>query len=102
MQETQVHLEAHPPPHHASPPRRRHDGQAVTCDDFRNAMAAANNVDLSHMERWYLQGGTPNLEVSCEYNESTKTFKLHCKQSTPPTPGQPTKARRCFRADSPR
>lgn len=70
---------------------RRHDGQAVTCDDFRNAMAAANNVDLSHMERWYLQGGTPNLEVSCEYNESTKTFKLHCKQSTPPTPGQPTK-----------
>lgn len=35
----------------------RFDGLAVTCDDFRNAMADANNVDLSQMDRWYSQAG---------------------------------------------
>ena len=41
----------------------RHDGQAVTCDDFRAAMADANGRDLAQFERWYLQNGTPRLEV---------------------------------------
>lgn len=34
---------------------KRHDGQAVSCDDFRAAMADANNIDLDQFERWYLQ-----------------------------------------------
>jgi aminopeptidase N len=38
---------------------QRHDGQAVTCDDFRNAMADANGVDLAQFDRWYSQAGTP-------------------------------------------
>jgi aminopeptidase N len=42
----------------------RHDGQAVTCDDFRAAMAEANGRDLAQFERWYLQPGTPRLGVS--------------------------------------
>ena len=42
----------------------RHDGQAVTCDDFRAAMADANNVDLTQFERWYTQAGTPTLTAS--------------------------------------
>ena len=42
----------------------RHDGQAVTCDDFRAAMADANGVDLSRIERWYSQAGTPQLDVA--------------------------------------
>lgn len=44
----------------------RHDGQAVTCDDFVNAMEAANNVDLSQFRRWYSQAGTPQLTVQQE------------------------------------
>src|SRR5436190_8093530 len=42
---------------------QRHDGQAVTCDDFRNAMADANGIDLAQFERWYAQAGTPEVEA---------------------------------------
>jgi aminopeptidase N len=41
----------------------RHDGQAVTCDDFVQAMQDANNVDLTHFKRWYSQSGTPQIKV---------------------------------------
>jgi aminopeptidase N len=40
---------------------KRHDGTAVTCDDFRAAMADANGVDLTQFERWYTQAGTPQV-----------------------------------------
>ena len=40
---------------------QRHDGAAVTCDDFRAAMADANGVDLTQFERWYTQAGTPQV-----------------------------------------
>merc|ERR1740130_1165591 len=43
---------------------KRHDGQAVTCDDFRAAMSDANDVDLTQFERWYTQAGTPTVELS--------------------------------------
>lgn len=59
----------------------RHDGQAVTCDDFRAAMADANQVDLDQFERWYLQAGTPVLEVATSYDASQKTFDLDLTQS---------------------
>ncbi|WP_395343093.1 aminopeptidase N [Ningiella sp. W23] len=42
---------------------KRHDGQAVTCDDFVNAMQDANDEDLSHFKRWYSQSGTPLVKV---------------------------------------
>ncbi len=64
----------------------RHDGQAVTCDDFRAAMADANEVDLTQFERWYLQGGTPRLKVSSSYDPGAKTFQLTLEQSCPATP----------------
>lgn len=70
---------------------QRHDGSAVTCDDFRAAMADANNVDLTQFERWYLQAGTPTLEVTTEYDKATKSYKMTLKQKTLPTVGQPTK-----------
>jgi aminopeptidase N len=41
----------------------RHDGSAVTCDDFRAAMADANGADLAQFERWYTQAGTPTVSV---------------------------------------
>jgi aminopeptidase N len=69
----------------------RHDGQAVTCDDFVKSMEAASGRDLSRFRRWYEQAGTPQLSISGEYDETVGTFTLTVKQSCPPTPGQPLK-----------
>ena len=70
---------------------QRHDGQAVTCDDFRAAMAEAGGVDLGQFARWYSQAGTPLVECRGEYDARKKTYTLHARQSCPPTPGQPDK-----------
>nr|WP_314900709.1 aminopeptidase N [uncultured Deefgea sp.] len=70
---------------------KRHDGQAVTCDDFRAAMADANGVDLSQFERWYIQAGTPVLRASAEYDEAAHTYTITITQSCAPTPGQAEK-----------
>jgi aminopeptidase N len=69
----------------------RHDGQAVTCDDFVNAMEAANNIDLTQFRRWYAQAGTPVLTVQQHYDPSAQTLTLTISQSCPPTPGQAVK-----------
>lgn len=70
---------------------KRHDGQAVTCDDFVRAMADANKIDLKQFMLWYSQAGTPVLKVSSSYNEKAKELKLKIRQSTAPTPGQKIK-----------
>jgi aminopeptidase N len=67
---------------------KRHDGQAVTCDDFRAAMADANGADLAQFGRWYSQAGTPLVEVSAHYDGAAETYTLTLRQSCPPTPGQ--------------
>ena len=64
----------------------RHDGQAVTCDDFIKAMEDANGADLSQFKRWYSQAGTPRLAVSEHYDATQKTYSLTFAQSCPPTP----------------
>jgi aminopeptidase N len=69
----------------------RHDGQAVTCDDFVNAMEAANSVDLTQFRRWYAQAGTPVLTVQQSYNPSAQILTLTINQHCPPTPGQAVK-----------
>lgn len=61
----------------------RHDGQAVTVEDFRNAMADANDVDLVQMHQWYLQSGTPVLSVKTEYDVITKKLIINCSQNIP-------------------
>ncbi|UDG82082.1 aminopeptidase N [Candidatus Vallotia cooleyia] len=58
----------------------RHDGKAVTCDDFRAAMADANHRDLAQFERWYSQGGTPRVAVRTAYNMVSRTFTLTLTQ----------------------
>src|SRR5690606_24841941 len=65
----------------------RFDGQAVTCDDFRRAMADANDRDLEQFERWYSQAGTPTVHVQTEHDARARTFTLHLRQSCPATPG---------------
>ncbi len=69
----------------------RHDGQAVTCDDFVKAMEDANSVDLTQFRRWYAQAGTPVLTVSQSYQPEQQTFTVSIKQQCPPTPGQTEK-----------
>jgi aminopeptidase N len=69
----------------------RHDGQAVTTDDFLAAMADANAADLDQFKRWYRQAGTPVLDASSVYDEAAQEFRLHVIQSCPDTPGQSDK-----------
>ncbi len=70
---------------------KRHDGHAVTIDDFVKAMEDANGRDLTQFKRWYSQAGTPEITASTHYNENQQTFSLILSQSCPPTPGQPEK-----------
>lgn len=70
---------------------KRHDGHAVTCDDFLAAMSDANNEDLSAISKWYGQAGTPNLNVTGHFDEAARTYTLKFVQSIPPSPGQETK-----------
>ena len=60
----------------------RHDGSAVTCDDFLSAMADANSVDLSQFKLWYSTNGTPTVTHVSRYDESTKTFYLTLSQES--------------------
>ena len=69
----------------------RHDGQAVTTDDFIAAMQDANDYDLSQFKRWYHQAGTPSLEVSESYDADAQQYTLRFKQTCPATAGQDTK-----------
>ncbi len=64
---------------------RRHDGQAVTCDDFVAAMEAASGRDLGQFRRWYRQAGTPSLEVAGTYDAAAKRYTLAVTQHYPET-----------------
>ncbi|WCJ26310.1 Puromycin-sensitive aminopeptidase [Euphorbia peplus] len=70
---------------------KRHDGQAVTCDDFYAAMRDANEADFANFLLWYSQAGTPVVKVASSYNAEARTFSLKFSQEVPPTPGQPAK-----------
>ncbi|GKS77625.1 aminopeptidase N [Acidovorax sp. SUPP950] len=74
----------------------RHDGQAVTCDDFAQAIADANpDSDLARLlpqfKRWYSQAGTPRVQATGVYDAAARTYTLTLSQSLAPTPGQPLK-----------
>ncbi len=67
----------------------RHDGQAVTCEDWLKAMEDATGTDLAQFRRWYEQAGTPR--VSIETRQQGSRVEMTLRQSTPPTPGQDDK-----------
>ena len=69
----------------------RHDGQAVTIEEFVKAMEDASGRDLCQFRRWYKQSGTPQLAVSSSYDAADRTVTLDFAQSCPATPGQPQK-----------
>ncbi|HHL31596.1 MAG TPA: aminopeptidase N, partial [Oceanospirillales bacterium] len=62
---------------------QRHDGQAVTCNDFRIAMADANQKDLSQFELWYSQNGTPRISIEESYDAKSQCYKLTVEQKPP-------------------
>jgi aminopeptidase N len=61
----------------------RHDGQAVTCDDFLAAMADANGRDLSQFERWYRQVGTPTVRAATRFDSDRDELILTLEQALP-------------------
>jgi len=74
----------------------RHDGQAVTCDDFAAAIADANpgselSTRLDAFKRWYAQAGTPRVHARGRFDADAKTWTLDLAQANPPTPGQDDK-----------
>ena len=62
---------------------RRHDGQAVTCEDFVAAMAAASSFDFTQFMRWYNQPGTPHVAVDGHFDADSTTYTLTCSQTNP-------------------
>ncbi|MCX4024943.1 aminopeptidase N [Endozoicomonas sp. SM1973] len=69
----------------------RHDGQAVTTEEFVKAMEDANQVDLIQFRRWYSQAGTPVITVTDQYDNNNQQYQLTVKQHCPATPGQTDK-----------
>ena len=69
----------------------RHDGQAVTCEDFIAAMADSSGRDFTQFMLWYEQAGTPEVSAAWKHDVKTGQFTLTLAQSTPATPGQPAK-----------
>ena len=71
---------------------QRHDGQAVTIEDFRAALADASGTDLSRFARWYVQAGTPQLRAEGRWDPDARRYVLTLSQHTAATPGQADKA----------
>lgn len=69
----------------------RHDGQAVTTDDFVKAMEDVSGRDLTQFKRWYSQAGTPRVDVRGEWDAASGRYTLHFHQTCPATPGQDQK-----------
>ncbi|MCP4297770.1 MAG: aminopeptidase N [Proteobacteria bacterium] len=70
---------------------KRHDGQAVTCDDFVAAISDGSGVNLEQFKNWYSQAGTPVLTVKTEWLAGSSKYKIVINQSCPDTPGQSQK-----------
>lgn len=69
----------------------RHDGEAVTCDDFVAAMEEVSGMDLDQFKLWYSQAGTPEIRVRGEYDAAANSYRLRLQQTVPDTPGQTDK-----------
>jgi aminopeptidase N len=71
----------------------RHDGQAVTIEDFYKCFEDVTGEDFTQFRLWYAQAGTPEVTVEENWNPETREIEITLKQKTPPTPGQPENSR---------
>lgn len=62
---------------------KEHDGSYATCEDFCNAMAQTNKIDLTQMMLWYSQAGTPHIKVSTSFNSQAEEYSIEFSQSIP-------------------
>ncbi len=69
----------------------RHDGQAVTCEDFVRAMEDGGGIDLTQFRLWYEQAGTPHVKALLSHEPDSGRATLSLEQSVPPTPDQEVK-----------
>jgi aminopeptidase N len=69
----------------------RHDGQAVTIEDFYKCFEDVTGEDFTQFRLWYAQAGTPEVTVEENWKPETRELEITLKQKTPPTPGQPVK-----------
>ena len=69
----------------------RHDGQAVTIEDFLRAFEDASGRDLAQFALWYHQAGTPNLTVTSRHDAARGELLVEIEQSVPPTPSESRK-----------
>ena len=70
---------------------QRHDGEAVTCEDFVACMEEAGKRDLTQFKLWYRQAGTPTITARGQHDAATNTYTLTLSQNLAATPGQPVK-----------
>ncbi|HWI87421.1 MAG TPA: aminopeptidase N [Sphingomonas sp.] len=70
---------------------QRHDGEAVTCEDFVTSMEDATGADLTQFRLWYSQAGTPRVKAALEHDAPGGRARLKLEQTVPPTPDQPDK-----------
>jgi aminopeptidase N len=70
----------------------RHDGQAVTCEDFVRAMEDGGGIDLTQFRLWYEQAGTPHVKALLSHDPESGRATLSLEQSVPPTPDQESKS----------
>ncbi len=69
----------------------RHDGEAVTIEEYLSAMADASGEDLRQFALWYDQSGTPEISISDAFDQATSSYTITVEQTCPPTPGQSKK-----------
>ncbi|MBG68461.1 aminopeptidase N [Hyphomonas sp.] len=69
----------------------RHDGQAVTIEDFYACFEEVSEQDFTQFRLWYSQAGTPEITMEESWNPETREIAVTLKQKTPATPGQPAK-----------
>ena len=69
----------------------RHDGQAVTIEDFLKAFEDASGRDLAQFALWYHQAGTPSLTISDRHDPEAGEYVLDIEQTVPPTPSESRK-----------
>ncbi|WP_413942962.1 aminopeptidase N [Bdellovibrio sp. HCB-162] len=70
---------------------KRHDGQAVTTEDFASAISEPNGKDFTQFKRWYNQSGTPVVTITENFEPAKGEYHLTLEQHCPPTPNQPKK-----------
>ena len=68
----------------------RHDGEAVTIEDFYACFQEVSDLDLSQFLNWYAQPGTPDVQIKEDWDADSNRFTVNISQHNPVTPGNNT------------